>query len=116
MRFIVWLLLACPVFGQSSGGVSAPPDPLFKWIIGSDHPDLKVILRLDGLPDYYRFEFWNDGDAPVVTKEQLLQAIALVTGEPHQNPERYCVLGTRGRIMNYPCRVRPALATARARK
>ena len=116
MRFIVWLLLACRLFGQSAGGASAPSAPLFAWIVGSDHPDLKVILRLDSLPAYYRFEFWNGPDAPVVTKEQLLEAIALVTGEPHQDPERFCVLGPHGRILNYPCRVKPSLSAAGTKK
>ena len=116
MRHIIWLLLACPVFGQSSGGVSAPPEPALPWVLPSDHPDLKVIMRLDGLPDYYRFEFWNEGDAPVITKEQLLEAIALVTGAPKQPAEKFCVLGAGGRILNYPCRVRPTLSAARTRK
>jgi len=116
MRLVICLLLACPVFGQSSTGVSATPEPALHWIIPSDHPDLKVILRLDGLPDYYRFEFWNEGDAPVITKEQLLQAIALVTGDNKQTEERACALGPRGRILNYPCRVRPVLSAARTKK
>ena len=115
MRLIILLLLACPVFGQSSGS-SAAPGPPFAWIIGSDHPDLKVIMRLDNLPEYYRFEFWNDGDAPVVTKEQLLEAIALVTGAPKQPAEKFCVLGAGGRILNYPCRVRPTLSAVRTKK
>ena len=116
MRLIILLLLASPVFGQSTGAVSAAPDPALQWVIPSDHPDLKVILRLDSLPDYYRFEFWNDGDAPVITKEQLLEAIALVTGAPKQPAEKFCVLGTGGRILNYPCRVRPTLSAAGAKK
>lgn len=116
MRLIIWLLLACPLFGQSSGNASAAPEPALQWVIPSDHPDLKVILRLDGLPDYYRFEFWNDGDAPVVTKEQLLEAVALVTGAAKQPAGKFCVLGPGGRIMNYPCRVRPTLSAARTKK
>jgi hypothetical protein len=51
MRLIIWLLLACPVFSQSSGSASGAPEPALQWVIPSDHPDLKVILRLDGLPD-----------------------------------------------------------------
>ncbi|HTR68352.1 MAG TPA: hypothetical protein VMH85_21405 [Terriglobales bacterium] len=116
MRLIICLLVACPLFGQSSGSASAAPEPALQWVIPSDHPDLKVILRLDSLPDYYRFEFWNDGDAPVITKEQLLEAIALVTGAPKQPAEKFCVLGTGGRILNYPCRVRPTLSAAGAKK
>jgi len=116
MRLVILLLLASPVFGQSTGAVSAAPEPTLQWVIPSDHPDLKVILRLDTLPDYYRFEFWNDGDAPVITKEQLLEAIALVTGAPKQPAEKFCVLGAGGRILNYPCRVRPTLSAAGAKK
>ena len=116
MRLIICLLLACPLFGQSSTAGSAAPEPAFHWVIPTDHPDLKVIMRLDSLPDYYRFEFWNEGDAPVVTKEQLLEAIALVTGATKQTAEKFCVLGPSGRILNYPCRVRPTLAAVRTGK
>jgi hypothetical protein len=79
-RGMIYLLLACPAFGQSSCGDSAAQEPAMQWVIPSDHPDLKLILRLNGLRAYYRFDFWNRGDAPVITNEQLLEAITLVTG------------------------------------
>jgi len=116
MRLLIWLVLACPVFGQSSGSASATPERALLWVIPSDHPELKVILRLDGLPDDYRFELWNDGDGPVITKEQLLQAIALIAAGTKQTPEKFCTLGARGKILNYPCRIRPTLSAARTRK
>ena len=116
MRLLISFLLACTLSGQSSSGVSTAPEPAFAWIIATDDPDVKVIVRLDDLPDYYRFEFWNEGDAPVITKEQLLEAIALVTGAPKQPAEKFCVLGTGGRILNYPCRVKPSLSAAGTKK
>ncbi|HKA00238.1 MAG TPA: hypothetical protein VKE70_27190 [Candidatus Solibacter sp.] len=116
MRLIICLLVACPLFGQSRDSAVAATDPPLRWVIPSDHPDLKIILRLDGLPDYYRFEFWNEGDATVITKEELLQAIALIKGETKQTAERFCRLGPSGRILNYPCRVRSTLSATGARK
>ena len=116
MRLLVSLLLACTLSGQSSSGVSTAPEPAFAWIIATDKPDLKVIVRLDDLPDYYRFEFWNRGEAPVITKEQLLQAIALLAAENKQAAERFCAIGPGGRILNYPCRIKPTLSASRARK
>ena len=79
MRVYILLLLASTLFGQTAPVASGESAPAFAWIIPTDNPDLKVIMRLDGLPDYYRFEIWNGGDAPVITKEQLLDAIALIT-------------------------------------
>jgi len=38
-------------------------------------------LGLESLLNYYRFEFFNDGDARVITKEQLFETIALVTAQ-----------------------------------
>ena len=116
MRLAISFLLACTLAGQSSSGVPSAPEPAFAWIIATDNPDLKVIVRLDDLPDSYRFEFWNRGEAPVITKEQLLQAIALVTVETKQSPERFCAIGPGGRILNYPCRVKPTLSAARTKR
>jgi len=122
MRLVIMLLLGCTLLGQSSGSgqcsddVSASPRPASAWIIPSDHPDLKIIMRVDGLPDFYKFEFWNGGDATVITKEQLLKTIDLVTRETNQSPERFCTSDAQGRILNYPCRIKPALSAARTKR
>lgn len=112
----VCIILASGVFGQmrvpSSADIPSSPWPP-SWIIEADSGELKIILRLDTLPDEYRFEFWNNGDVRVITKGQLVHAIALLPDELGQMPEKFCILGAQGRILNYPCRVRQGGATNR---
>jgi hypothetical protein len=116
MRLTLFLFLAGTLFGQSSTGISAGTQPAPGWLITTDMPDIKVVIRLDSLPDAYRFEFWNNGDAPVLTKEQILQAIALMNDKTKENPEKVCVLGPHGQILNYPCRVKQTLTAARRKQ
>jgi len=116
MRLVLLSFLAGTLFGQSAADISAELHPAPDWIITTDTPSIKIVIRLDTLPDEYRFEFWNNGDAPVVTKEQLLKAIALLSDTSDKNPEKFCVLGARGQILNYPCRVKHTLTAARKRQ
>ena len=73
----------------------------FKWALKPDS-DSKVVLNLDQLPHDYLFEFWFDGSGPVITKNELIQAIEMVTREKLQ-AKRSCLVGAGGEILNYPC-------------
>jgi hypothetical protein len=115
MRFVLLSFLTCTLFGQSSTDISPEPQPAPEWIMTTDKPAAKIVIRLDTLPDNYQFEFWNNGDAPVLTKEQILKAVALLSEASKENVEKSCVLGARGQILNYPCRVKPTLTAARKR-
>jgi hypothetical protein len=86
----------------------------FKWALKPDS-DSKVVLNLDQLPHDYLFEFWFGGSGPVITKDQLIEAIETVTHEKLP-PKRACVVDRGGAILNYPCIVsdKPIL-TARSK-
>jgi len=116
MRFVLLSFLTCTLFGQSSTDISPEPQPAPEWIMTTDKPAAKIVIRLDTLPDNYQFEFWNNGDAPVLTKEQILKAVTLLSETSKENVEKSCVLGARGQILNYPCRVKPTLTAARKRQ
>jgi hypothetical protein len=75
------------------------------WMVESDHPDKKVIVRLDTLPDDFVFEFWFGGDAPHITKAQLAEALEMYQARRVQS-DKPCVLTQQGGILNYPCKVR----------
>jgi hypothetical protein len=114
----VCIILASGVFGQmrvpSTADVPSSPWPP-SWVIPPDPGEFKIILRLDTLPDEYRFEFWNNGDVRVITKGQLVRAIAILPDKLGQTPEKFCTLGAQGRILNYPCRVKQGGGTDSSR-
>ena len=114
----VCIILASGVFGQMRVPSSTDLPPKTwppSWVIEPDAGELKIILRLDNLPNDYRFEFWNQGDLRVITKGQLVHAIALLPDEVGAMPDKFCTLGPQGQILNYPCRVKQGAATASAR-
>jgi hypothetical protein len=86
------------------------------WLVESDHPDKKVIVRLDALPDDFVFEFWFGSDAPHITKAQLAEALEMYQARRIQS-DKTCVITAQGGILNYPCKVRSASShTAAAKK
>jgi hypothetical protein len=75
------------------------------WLVETDHPDKKVIVRLDSLPDDFVFEFWFGSDAPHITKSQLAEALEMYQARRVQS-DKACILTAQGGILNYPCKVR----------
>src|ERR1035441_9891632 len=95
--------------------ISAQSTP---WILQGDKD--KTIFRLDDLPIDYKLEFWYHGEAPVVTKDELIAALLQYQKDPPfvattttaaircyyqvaPGNARPCVLGDDGVILNYPC-------------
>jgi hypothetical protein len=73
----------------------------------ADAGNNKLVVDLEPLPSDYWIEFKIGTEPPHMTKDQLLQAIAMYQAKRIQS-DATCVLAQNGAILNYLCKVRTA--------